>query len=450
MTLTIPTSATELEEMLGDQNKVQNVLKEGKFGELVTNYARIVHNKDQDIADQIRNETRTVLRDWMKENGAELTKRPNLDLDPDNTKGPGLKAKGAAYNPKALGASLDSEFSGSSDFFKTIWHNTYKSNDVEARLTKLRNAFGSQVPSDGGFLIPENLRAELLRVSLETSVVRPRARVVPMESLRVPFPAVDSTSNVNSVYGGIVGYWTQEGASLTASQATFGQTVLEAKKLTAYTTVPNELVNDSAISFEMFINEVFPEALSFYEDDAFFNGNGVGEPLGFLTAGNAAAVEVAKESGQAADTIVWENIIKMYARMLPRSLNRAVWLVSPDTFPELATMALSVGTGGSAVWLNNGVEGPPAMILGRPVVITEKASVLGDAGDINFVDFGFYLIGDRQAMSASSSPHVEFQSDKTAYRIISRVDGRPWLNSAITPKNNGPALSPFVKLAARA
>jgi hypothetical protein len=49
-------------------------------------------------------------------------------------------------------------------------------------------------------------------------------------------------------------------------------------------------------------------------------------------------------------------------------------------------------------------------------------------------------------MSARSSEHFKFQNDQTAYRIIQRVDGRPWLQSAITPKNNGATLSPFVSL----
>jgi hypothetical protein len=63
--------------------------------------------------------------------------------------------------------------------------------------------------------------------------------------------------------------------------------------------------------------------------------------LGVLDANNNAAVEVAKESGQNADPIVWENIVKLYARMLPVSLGRAVWVCSIDISPELATMALT-------------------------------------------------------------------------------------------------------------
>src|SRR3546814_1340146 len=77
-------------------------------------------------------------------------------------------------------------------------------------------------------------------------------------------------------------------------------------------------------------------------------------------------------------------------------------------------MALSVGTGGGPVWLNNGVGGPPATILGRPVVISEKVENLGDQGDINFIDFSYYLIGDRQSMTVASSEHFRFQNGETS------------------------------------
>ncbi|MBH1939038.1 phage major capsid protein [Streptomyces sp. AV19] len=448
--MTIPTSAAELEAMLGDSKAMQRVFsdKNGAFGEFITNYARAVHNRDLSIATQVKEETQRVLADWLRDEQPEGVGR--LNLTPEQVIAQG-SARNNLHNPRAMGAVLDREFDNSAEYFRTIWHNANRTADMQAKLTRVRNAFSSTVPSEGGFLIPETLRSEMLRVSLETSIVRPRARVIPMETLRVPFPAIDSTSNVSSVYGGVVGYWTEEGAALTASQAAFSRIVLDAKKLTAYSEVPNELISDSAISFQAFLDEIFPEALGFYEDIAFIKGSGVGEPLGVLDTNNSAIIAVAKETGQAADTIVWENIVKMYARMLPSSLNRAVWIASNDIFPELATMALSVGTGGSAVWLNNGVEGPPMTILGRPVIFTEKApGLLGDQGDISFVDFGFYLIGDRQVMSAMSSPHFKFQNDQTAYRIIQRVDGRPWLQSAITPQNNGPTLSPFVQLAARA
>jgi HK97 family phage major capsid protein len=439
-----------LEDLLGDSARMQKVFAQKKMPELITQYARQFLNREVEIANQVQAECQRVLRDWLKTEEVDGIIRPDMRQIQNAAPQAGntVAARSGTYNPRAMGSVLDREFENASDYFKTIWHLTNKTQDVQTKLSRVRNAFSSVVPSEGGFLIPEILRSELLALSLETAIVRPRARVIPMDSLRVPFPAIDATSNVSSVYGGIVAYWTEEGAALTASSATFGRVVLDAKKLTAYAQVPNELMSDSLISMQALLDQLFPEALGFYEDDAFLNGSGVGMPLGAMNS--SAMITVAKESMQVADTIVWENIVKMYARMLPTSLNRAVWLVPPNAFPELATMALSIGTGGSAIWLSNGVNSPPTSILGRPVIVTEKAAKLGDEGDISFVDFGFYLIGDRQVMSAMSSPHYRFGNDETAYRIIERVDGKPWLNSAITPKNNGDTLSPFVQLAERA
>jgi HK97 family phage major capsid protein len=457
----VPTDPNELELMLGDSQKMARLFEpqnKGLFAEFIGNYANKVLQQNQDIATQVRDETQRVIGQFLRDNppAAEGAAWSPIDM---STVAPSaaysketsdyLKRQGL-FNKKAMGAAIDSEFTGggAADYFATIWHNANRDAKLQAKLSRMRNAFSSTVPSEGGFLIPESLRSELLRVALEDAIVRPRARVIPMETLRVPFPAVDETSRVSSVHGGIVAYWTPEGAALTDSSAQFSQIVLDAKKLTTYTEVPNELLSDTIGSFEAFINMMFPEAITFYEDDAYINGNGVGMPLGFRKG--PAVISVTKEVGQDADSIVWENIIKMYSRMLPGSLGRAVWIASIDTFPQLATMALNVGTGGSAIWLNNGAQGPPMTILGRPVIFTEKLPTVGDAGDIMFVDLNYYLIGDRQVMSALSSPHYRFGQDKTAFRIIQRVDGTPWLRSAITPKNNGATLSPFVQIEGRA
>lgn len=455
----IPTDAAELEEMLGDSARMQALFTDtAAFGEFVTNYARATHAKDQALGQQVREETQRVLAEFLRDNPDALV-RPNMT--PADTQPKTAAEKCAAYNRRAPGAKVDELFANArggdgadlmsvaEQFLAATWHRNHSPEAAAQRdqLRQIRNAFGSSVPADGGFLIPETLRSELLRVALETAIVRPRARVIPMESLTVPFPTVDSSSNASTVYGGVAAYWTEEGALLAQSSAKFGRLKLEAKKLTAYTEVPNELFTDSLISLAAFIGEVFPEAIAWFEDLAFMDGTGVGEPLGWFRAD--AAVSVAKEGGQANGTIVWENIVKMFARMLPTSLGRAVWIANLETFPELATMALSVGTGGSAIWLNNGVEGPPMTILGRPVIFTEKAKTLGAPGDINFVDLGYYLIGDRQTIQADSSPHYKFANDQTALRFIERVDGRPWLQSAITPNKGSNTLSPFVKIAQR-
>lgn len=451
----IPKNADELAEMIGDPAKVKDIAKDAAtLAGFVQAYADEQQGDGTDLRREIQAETQRTLAKMLRDNdvdddGAENIKR--LALDPQN-RGAGRMVsthkQATAHNPRALGAALDTKFGTSNEYINAIWHLNKTPEALEKRA-EITNAFGSVVPSDGGFLVPETLRSQLLEIALEQAVVRPMATVVPMESARVPFPMIDSTTNATSLFGGMIAYWSEEGAELTDSSAKFGKVTLDAQKLTGLSAVPNELLQDSLISFTALIERLWPQALAFYEDVAFMTGNGVGQPLGFLGAGNNAAIAVDAESGQAADTILIENIVKMYSRMLPASLNRAAWIVSPECIPQLYTLALSVGTGGAPVMLVNAAGAGPATMLGRPIIVSEKAGRLGDRGDISFVDLAYYLVGDRQLMTADSSTDYRFGSDKTTFRIIQRVDGRPWIQSAITPQNGGSTLSPFVELAAR-
>jgi HK97 family phage major capsid protein len=175
-------------------------------------------------------------------------------------------------------------------------------------------------------------------------------------------------------------------------------------------------------------------------------GNGVGEPLGFINC--AAAVIATAVTGQGANTIIVDNLAAMFARMLPASLNRAIWVADIGAFPQLALMAVQGSITNSApVWMNNGVQdAPPISIYGRPVYFTEKCPALGTTGDITFLDPAFVLIGDRQTVQVSASEHFLFSTDKVAYKILERVDSRPWIQSPLTPRNAGSTLSPFVQL----
>ena len=452
----IPKNSDELAEMIADPVKFKDVAKDpATLASWVQAYADEQQGDGTDLRRAVQAETQRTLANLLRENDVDDEAADNikrLNLDPQNRASNARMLssykQATAHNPKALGAALDGKFASSNEYINAIWH-LNKSPEAQAKRDAIVNAFGSVVPSDGGFLVPETLRSQLLQIALEQAVVRPMATVVPMESARVPFPMIDSTTNATSVFGGMIAYWAEESAALTDSSAKFGRVVLDAQKLTGLSAVPNELLQDSLISFTALIERLWPQALAFYEDVAFMTGTGAGQPLGFLGAGNNAAIEVAAEAGQAADTILIENVVKMYSRMLPSSLNRAAWIVSPDTIPQLYTMALSVGTGGAPVMLVNAAGPGPNTMLGRPIIVTEKAGALGNRGDIAFVDLAYYLIGDRQVMTADSSTDYQFGNDKTTFRIIQRVDGRPWVQSAITPQNGGSTLSPFVELAAR-
>ena len=268
-----------------------------------------------------------------------------------------------------------------------------------------------------------------------------------MASNTIKLPRVKDTSHASSVYGGVIGYWVEEAGSYTASEPDFAQFQLVAKKLTGYTQASNELAQDSAIALESLLTGMFGDAIRFYEENAFINGDGAGEPIGIKNSD--ALISVAKETGQAATTIVYENLVNMYSRMMPSSHQNAVWIAHPDTMPQLMTMAMNIGTGGSAIFVNNASAEVPMTIFGRPIFFTEHAQTLGTVGDIYYADLSYYVIGDRQGITIASSDHYRFANGETVWSFTERLDGAPWLDSAITPQNGSNTLSPFVALATR-
>jgi HK97 family phage major capsid protein len=456
-TLPVPRNSDELAEMIADPGRLKPVLADPKsFQAFVEGYAQAQQGEGTELHRMVQAETQRALTEWLKEkevgkDGTERVNRLNLDPQAKHARGKRMLAsfgQGSAYNKRAPGAVLDSEFDSHIDYLNTIWH-LNGSADAKSRQSKIMNAASSIVPADGGFLVPEALRSQLLEIALESAVVRPRATVVPMETARVQFPTIDVTSNAASLFGGMIAYWGEESDALTDASPKFGRVTLDANNLTGLSVVPNQLLSDSITSFAALVERLWPMCLSFEEDDSFIGGDGVGKPLGFLGAANPASVAVAAEAGQAADTVLYENVVKMFARMLPSSMGRGIWLASNDVLPQLLLMSMSVGTGGAPILVANASGNAPASLFGRPIVITEKASALGDRGDLSFVDLAYYLVGDRQQMTAASSTDYRFGNNQTAFRIIQRVDGKPWIQSAITPRNGGSSLSPFVELAAR-
>jgi HK97 family phage major capsid protein len=448
-TPTVPRNSQELAEMLADPAKLKDVMASKEtLAEFIDGYAQKQQGDGAELNRLVAEETQRVFAQMLRDNGMAAGKDDikRLDLDPQ-AKRPGMLTshqQGTAYNPTAPGAVLDKHFENSVDYVRTIWHKTTPTDDINEKLGMLRNAASSVSPADGGFLVPETLRSQLLQIALEQSVVRPLATVVPMDSARVPFPMLDSTTNAGSVFGGMIAYWGEEGAALVDSSPKFGRVVLDAKKLTGLSAVPNELLQDSIVSFSALIETLWPQALAFSEDNAFMVGSGTGEPLGFRGAGNPAAVTVTRAN---ANKIQYPDVVAMYARMLPSSLARAVWTCSPDALPQILQMSLTVGTGGNSVFVVNATGPVPMTIFGRPLIVTEKGGVLGSRGDLAFTDLSYYLVGDRQTMTADSSTDYRFGSDQTTFRIIQRVDGRPWIQSPITPANGSAnTLSPFVEL----
>jgi len=325
---------------------------------------------------------------------------------------------------------------------------------VDPRLYEIRaTGLGEQVGADGGFLLQEDFSTSLLQDAMATGRLASMCREVTISSNAnsMKLPGIDETSRASTRWGGLLGYWLDEAAEKTASKPKFRRIELNLNKLVVLVYATDELLSDATV-LEQVIRQGAAQEIGFQLDDAIINGSGVGRPLGILNAG--CLVSQAIEAGQAADTVVFENIVKMWSRIFAGSQPNSVWLINQNVFPQLATMSLSVGTGGAPVWLPaGGASGSPySSLMGRPVMPIEHCASIGDLGDIIPAVFGGgYILATKGGVQSDMSIHVRFVYDESVFRFVVRVDGQPVRASALTPYKGGSSWtqSHFVALAAR-
>jgi len=322
--------------------------------------------------------------------------------------------------------------------------------DIQAAATGL----GETIPDAGGFLLQQDFSNELLKATFETGLLAKRCRKVTISNNAnsIKINGFDETTRVSgSRFGGIQTYWLDEGGTKVKSKPKFRQIELNLKKLIGICYASDEVLQDATV-LNSTIRDAFVNEFGFVLDDAIINGTGAGEPLGILNAG--CLVSVAKETAQAADTIMTENIIKMYSRRLPSRKQNWVWLINSNVESQLYTLHLDVGTGGIPVFMPaNGLSGQPHdTLFGIPVVEIEQCPTLGDQGDIILANFpDGYVLADKGGIKQDMSIHVEFLTDQSVFRFVLRADGQPALAKAITPYKGGATFDKthFITLADR-
>ena len=139
----------------------------------------------------------------------------------------------------------------------------------------------------------------------------------------------------------------------------------------------------------------------------------------------------------------------MMSRMFAGSFQNSVWVCHQSTIPQLLSLSIAIGTGGSHIPVMMTESNGQFTMLTRPVVFTEKTEPLGDKGDIMLADFSQYVVGLRSDMRFDTSIHVAFETDELLSRIIERHDGQPLWDEALTLADGSTTVSPFVVLGAR-
>ena len=225
----------QLVEALTDKEQLAKLVEADKLGSFIEDYGEAIATDK--LKTMVGDEMKKTIQELQIENrsggllpGGATEEETEVEWESANVRGTKMEA---GWSKETLSAAQMHELSGKKrknhgfrnmgDFIRSIWH---MNRELDPRLKDLSISIGG----DGGFLVPEAMRSELLSAPLETSIVRPRARVIPLESLRVAFPTIDTTSHASTVFGGLAATWTDENGSITEDQPVFGRVTLEARK----------------------------------------------------------------------------------------------------------------------------------------------------------------------------------------------------------------------------
>ena len=316
---------------------------------------------------------------------------------------------------------------------------------LRVEMTAGSDEQGGYADPYGGFLVPEGFSPDLLRMEAEADPMAGKTTKIPMATPSLTIPARVDKDHSSSVSGGLRVYRRAETDTVTASRMAFEQVRLEAAPLMGIAYATEEILTDSPISFAALLAQGFGDEITAKIVDERLNGTGVGEFMGVMNS--PCLVSITKETGQAADTVLTENIIKMRSQVW--GYNNAIWMANHDCLPQLMTLVLEIGAGGVPIYHTTLREDHADTLLGRPIVYTEYMQTLGDKGDLLCANWTQYLEATYQPLQGAESIHVRFIYNERAYRFTIRNAGAPWWRTYLTPKNSTAYLSPFVTLDAR-
>lgn len=270
-------------------------------------------------------------------------------------------------------------------------------------------------PTEGGYLVPEDFRADFYQRPVEGEVVRPRAVTLQTTRDNLKVPALEQGSDE---FGGITMGYVDEGQSKPETQPAFRLVNFAPHKIARLVPVTDELLEDSAIDLSTLIPQLVIEKMRHFLDAQYLAGSNMGRIEGILSTPNLLTI------GRVADGDVHpDDLIRMAGKIKAAYLPGSVYIMSQDAATQLQLRREGSGTG-QYLWQPSLQAGQPPVFNGRPVIITEKTPVLGMRGDVILANLDNYWIVDNRNIRVTSSIHYKFANDITTWRFVMRSDGK--------------------------
>jgi len=316
---------------------------------------------------------------------------------------------------KPMTSDKEDEKTGrASNAYKKSFWNVMRNKHSNAQIL---NALQEGTDSEGGFLVPDEFEHTLIQSLEEENIFRKLAHVITTSTGDRKIPVVASKGSAS---------WVDEEGTINDSDDAFTQVSIGAYKLGTLIKVSNELLNDSVFNLEAYISKEFGRRIGTKEEEAFFNGNGVGKPVGIFNATGGAQTGITTAS---ATEIKADEIIDLFYSLKASYRKNAVWIVNDATIKAIRKLK---DANGNYLWQPALTSGTPDTLLGRPVYTSSYVpTIAAGAKTIAFGDFSYYWIADRQGRNFKKLSELYAATDQTGFVATQRVDGKLILPEAI-------------------
>ena len=335
-------------------------------------------------------------------------RRANMEMEMNKPVNAPITAK-----PMVMTEPEDSTGRASKAYKKNFW-NAMRRKQMTPEMV---NALQIGTDSEGGYLVPDEYEKTLVEALEEENIFRKLAHVISTSSGDRKIPVVASKGSAS---------WVDEEGTIPDSDDAFNQVSIGAYKLGTLIKVSNELLNDSVFNLESYISKEFARRIGSKEEDAFFNGNGTGKPVGIFNATGGAEVGVTAASATA---ITADEIIDLFYSLKAPYRKNAVWILNDATIKAIRKLK---DNNGNYLWQPSLTAGTPDTILGRPVYTSSYVpTIAAGAKTIAFGDFSYYWIADRAGRNFKKLTELYAANDQTGFVATQRVDGKLILPEAI-------------------
>lgn len=253
---------------------------------------------------------------------------------------------------------------------KAAWNTWMRSGKGENELAGLeRKAMSSSNDLEGGFLVPETVEAGFDAMLRADVAMRSLARVVPING-----PTYKRAVQT----GGAAGGWTDSTETDPAGETAPPKVVpleFNVEKQWAEPHAFNDLLEDSIIDIDRWLQDECQETFSELEGAAFIKGDGNKKPMGFLSYptidnanyswGNLGFVKTGVNGGfQAKNLDPADCLINLVHSLKSGYRNGASFLMNDLTFAAVRKLK---DVNGNYLWRPGLADGPQSTLLAYPV-----------------------------------------------------------------------------------